>query len=286
MQRDSLHRFLIEQTNVRGEYVHLDDTWQQMLACSEYPEVIKQILGQALAATMLLSATLKFNGTLSLQVSGSGAVNLLLVQAHSKGTVRGLARWKTIPESSALPALFGDANLIITIEPSDGGERYQGIVSLQADTLTNALRDYFEQSEQLKTQLWLAVDDNSAAGLLLQRLPGEDDEGWNRSVQLADTVTDDELLSLKTETLLYRLYHEDQVRLFDAEDIRFECSCSQEKIEAMILSLGKQEADSMIEEQSEISINCEFCNKHYGLDAIDVKRIFSNTVVSGDSTVH
>jgi len=288
MQQDSLHRFLIENTDVRGERVHLDQTWQQLLACADYPAPVKKVLGEALAAALLLSATLKYNGSLSLQINGAGAVNLLLIQASSAGTVRGLARWKHIPQGDSLPDIFGEGHLVITIEPNDGGERYQGIVDLQEDSLTDALAVYFEQSEQLKTRLWLAVDDNSAAGILLQRLPNDDsdDEGWNRSVSLAETLSSDELLSLDAETVLYRLFHEEQLRLFDAESIKFQCTCSQEKIEGMVASLGQQEAENMLKEHDEIAIDCEFCNQHYQLDGIDIKRIFAENMANVSKTIH
>lgn len=288
MQRDSLHRFLIENTHVRGERVHLDETWQQLLDCAEYPTVVKKILGEALAATLLLSATLKYNGTLSLQINGTGAINLLLIQASSAGTVRGLAQWKRLPEGDSLADLFADGHLVITIEPNDGGERYQGVVALQEDSLADALAVYFEQSEQLKTRLWLAADDQSSAGLLLQRLPSDDadEEGWNRTTSLAETLTADELLTVDTETLLYRLFHEEQLRLFDADTIRFQCTCSQEKIEAMMQSLGQQEAENILQEQGEIAIDCEFCNQHYVLDRVDIKRIFSENSINISGTVH
>lgn len=289
MPDDSLHRFLIENINVRGEWVHLDETWQQLLDCAEYPDRVKKVLGEALVATMLLSATLKYQGTLSLQVNGDGAINLLLIQATSEGTVRGLARWTREPTSDNLKDLFGGGNLVITIEPSNGGERYQGIVGLQEDTLAQALAVYFEQSEQLKTRLWLATGEQAAAGLLLQRLPKAettDEDGWNRALQLSETVTAEELLELDAETLLYRLFNEEQVRLFDAEAMRFSCSCSQAKIESMVHSLGRSEADSIIEEQGAIAVDCEFCSRHYQLDDIDVQRIFSGHIGQAENTVH
>ena len=298
MQTDTLHRFLIESANVRGEWIHLDDTWQKMLDCADYPTAIKKVLGEALAATLLLSATLKYQGTLSLQINGTGAVNLLLIQATSEGTVRGLARWKSEPEGEGLAALFNDANLIITVEPNDGNKRYQGIVELQTESLAASLSTYFQQSEQLATRLWLTSNDQSVAGMLLQRLPNRDDqdneqntEGWQRSLQLTNTTRDDELLNLEVETLLHRLYHEEDVRLFEANTLSFQCSCSQDKVEAMVVSLGQKEADALLLEQGEIAISCEFCNRRYCLDAIDVRHLFSESisttsVTTSETTVH
>ena len=298
MQTDTLHRFLIESANVRGEWVHLDDTWQSLLDCATYPAPIKKVLGEALAATLLLSATLKYEGTLSLQINGSGVVNLLLIQATSEGTVRGLARWKHEPEGDDLTALFADANLVITIEPNDGNKRYQGIVALQTESLAASLTAYFQQSEQLATRLWLAAGDHSVAGMLLQRLPNrelqheeENAEGWQRSVQLTDTVSHDELLNLDTETLLHRLFHEEDVRVFTPNPLRFQCSCSRDKVEAMVVSLGQKETDTLLHEHGEIAINCEFCNRCYQLDPIDVQHLFSESigtpsVKQSEKTVH
>jgi molecular chaperone Hsp33 len=291
MQTDTLHRFLIESANVRGEWIHLDDTWQSLLDCAAYPASIKKVLGEALAATLLLSATLKYQGSLSLQINGTGAVSLLLIQATSEGTVRGLARWKHEPEEDDLATLFGDANLVITIEPNDGTKRYQGIVALQTESLAASLAEYFQQSEQLATRLWLATGEHSVAGLLLQRLPNrngddeaENEEGWQRSVQLTDTVRQDELLTLKTETLLHRLFHEEDVRLFTPNALSFQCSCSPEKVEAMVVSLGQEETDALLQEQGEIAINCEFCNRRYQLDAIDVQQLFSDSISNSSVT--
>lgn len=289
MQHDSLHRFLIENANVRGEWVHLDQTWQQLLNCADYPDAVKKVLGEALAATLLLSATLKYKGTLSLQINGEGAVNLLLIQATSEGTVRGLAHYSQEPASDRLLDIFGNGHLAITIEPSDGGERYQGVVGLEEESLADALAVYFEQSEQLKTRLWLSSNDESSAGLLLQRLPrvdSDDEDGWTRVTHLSETLTSNELLSLDQETLLHRLFHEEDVRLFGGEPITFQCGCSQEKIEAMVSSLGRQEAENMIAERENIEIDCEFCNQHYQLDHIDVKRIFSGNSINVGNTLH
>jgi len=298
MQTDTLHRFLIESANVRGEWVHLDDTWQSLLDCADYPSSIKKILGEALAATLLLSATLKYQGSLSLQINGTGAVNLLLIQATSEGTVRGLARWKQKPEGEGLAALFADANLVITIEPTDGNKRYQGIVALQKESLAASLAEYFQQSEQLATRLWLAAGDHSVAGVLLQRLPDrhthdevDNEEGWQRSLQLTNTVKEDELLNLNTETLLHRLFHAEDVRVFKPTALGFQCSCSRDKVEAMVVSLGQQETDALLQEQGEIAINCEFCNRRYQLDAVDVQHLFSESisttsVTESEKTVH
>jgi molecular chaperone Hsp33 len=281
MQYDRLQRFLLDNTKVRGEWVHLDETWQRLLDCANYPESIRNILGEALASVSLLAATIKFQGSLMMQINGEGPAHLLLVQATSEGTVRGLARWKdehqqAVEAATNIQEMFGNGHIVITIDPTDKSERYQGVVGLQGESLADSLKDYFEQSEQLKTRLWLAADGKSAAGLLLQRLPGEveDEDGWGRATTLADTLQRKELLELDNETLLTRLFHEEDVHLFDAESVAFKCSCSLEKVNSMVQSLGEAEANSIIDEQGGIDVTCEFCNTNYSLDAVDVSQLF------------
>ena len=277
LEKDSLQRFLIEHTNVRGEWVHLDATWQAVLERADYPPAVREPLGEAMAAVALLAATIKFNGSLTLQVSGDGPISLLVVQATAAKTLRGLAHWRSdVPEGS-LAARFGNARIVITIDPGQGKERYQGVVGLVGDHLGDALKEYFERSEQLPTQLWLAANEQVAAGLLLQKLPGEteDADAWNRTVTLAETVTRDELLALGADEVLRRLYHEEQVRLFERDPVSFRCTCSRERVADMSLGLGPDEARSILDEQGEISVNCDFCNAHYLFDAVDVEQIFA-----------
>ena len=277
LEKESLQRFLIEHTNVRGEWVHLDATWQAVLERADYPPAVREPLGEAMAAVALLAATNKFNGSLTLQVSGDGPISLLVVQATAAKTLRGLAHWRSdVPEGS-LAARFGHARIVITIDPGQGKERYQGVVGLVGDHLGDALKEYFERSEQLPTQLWLAANEQVAAGLLLQKLPGEteDADAWNRTVTLAETVTRDELLALGADEVLRRLYHEEQVRLCERDPVSFRCTCSRERVADMILGLGPDEARSILDEQGEISVNCDFCNAHYLFDAVDVEQIFA-----------
>ncbi len=288
-ERDSLHRFLIERTNVRGEWIHLDATWKALLERNAYPEAVRGLLGEALAATALLSATIKFSGSLTLQIRGDGAVPLLVTQVqvgrarsgepegHGRRTLRGLAHWQGAPETGPLETLCGRGNMVLTIDPGQGGERYQGIVELQGERLRDALRGYFDRSEQLPTRLWLAADEHGAAGLLLQALPGEvpDPDAWERTVALADTVSTDELLELPAQELLHRLYHEEDVRLFEREPVGFHCGCSRERVTEMIRGLGRKEAENILAEQGGIEVDCEFCGAHYGFDAVDTAAIFS-----------
>lgn len=297
---DSLHRFQLENLHVRGEWVSLQESWQEIQKRSVYPQPIKQVLGESLVAISLLAESLKFDGSLVMQIRGTAPISMLVVQATSEGTLRGLANFSgDIDPDASFTDLFqtadgSHATMVVSVEPSSlKGERYQSLISLEGETLTECFTQYFAQSEQLKTQLWLAVDDFSARGMMLQSLPLEDTErqqqGWEHASILADTIRYSELLELEPQELLHRLYHEEDLRLYDAKPLRFECTCSQEKIETTIRSIGETEANSILGEQGKISINCDFCNKRYELDIIDVKRLFSDadvTDISGTGSVH
>jgi molecular chaperone Hsp33 len=274
---DTLNRFILEATHVRGEWVHLDATWQALLERYDYPPVVRDLLGQALAAVALLSATIKFDGSLILQVTGNGPLNLLVVQAGKHGTVRGLARWQSEVPDANLAAQFGDGRMVITIDPGEGRERYQGVVPLEGASLSEALEGYFIRSEQLPTRLWLAADGQRAAGLLLQALPGEqrDPDAFNRAVILADTVEDEELLEWSVETLLHRLYHEEDVRLLEGSPVSFRCGCSRERVADMLRNLGRAEVEGILADEGVVEVHCEFCNAGYRFDAVDAEQLFA-----------
>lgn len=292
---DSLHRFQLENLHVRGEWLSLSKAWQDIQNTVDYPPAIKQVLGEAIVAIGLLADSLKFDGSLVLQIHGTAPVSMLVVQATSDGSIRGMANWEgDIPNSASFKDLFqpaisnngeaSQATMAITVEPgSTRSERYQSLVPLESESLVECLTQYFAQSEQLNTRLWLAVDDKTAAGLMLQCLPSEEIKrtelsqlnGWEHACILADTVKNEELLELPSQELLHRLYHEEDLRIYDAKRVRFECSCSQEKIERAIHSIGEEAAESILVEQGNISTSCDFCNTNYVLDRIDVARLFS-----------
>ncbi len=279
--RDQLYRFLLEQTPVRGEYIHIDRTLHEILKHVDYPEPVRALLAEAVTAATLLGATLKFEGSLTLQVQGNGPVNLLVVQVSSARTVRGMAKWQGEIQEAGFRELLADSRLIMTIEPESDQERYQSIIDANADSLARALENYFIQSEQIATRLWLASNGEQAGGLLLQALPeaGSDDEDvWDRAVQLADTVTEQELLTLSPEDLLHRLYHQESVRLFDPEPVSFRCTCSREKITNTLKNLGYDELQDMLRESGEIHVDCSFCNHPYDFDRVDIEKIFAATV--------
>lgn len=295
--KDTLQRFLFENLAVRGEIVHLDATWQAVLERHNYPQPIQNVLGELMAAVSLLMATLKFEGQLVAQIQGDGPVSLLVVEGTSNNTLRATASVKDGEHNFAdatLEDLFGDARLVITLEP-DKGERYQGIVALSGESIAGALTDYLLRSEQLDTSIWLVTNEKSAAGLLVQKLPetnktkhaeniltmsddSSDVDGWNRIQQLSATIKDEELLNLGAEEIIHRLYHEEDIRLFDAETISFHCSCSRQRVEKMLVSLGAEEVKSMIEELTTISVACEFCNHNYSFDVVDTEQLFASDI--------
>ncbi|NIA01431.1 MAG: Hsp33 family molecular chaperone HslO [Planctomycetia bacterium] len=274
---DCLHRFVFEHSDVRGELVHLDAAWQAVLERKDYPPAVRDLLGQAVVAATLLSATIKFDGSLHLQLQGDGPLSLLLVEVTAQRTLRALAHWDGEVPAGTLLEQVGNARLTLTIDPGTGGERYQGLIAIEKDNLSAALEDYFQQSEQLATRLWLAASEERASGMLLQRLPGKDvdAEDWQHDVCLGETISAHELLQLSTRKLLRRLYHEQDVRLFEAEPVSFRCACSRERIETMLRGLGYSEVQDILEEQGSVSVNCEFCAQGYVFDQVDVERLFA-----------
>ncbi|MGR9114901.1 MAG: Hsp33 family molecular chaperone HslO [Gammaproteobacteria bacterium] len=283
-EQDKLRRFLFDNMGIRGEWVKLERSWQGASQHQQGPEHVMQQLGQALAAVVMLSATIKFKGSIILQAQGHGALKTLVAQATEQRKIRGLMRSQEHVPSGSLAEMFGEGCMVLTIE-SEKTEPYQGIVPLTGRNIAEALETYFNQSEQLNTRIWLCADDERAGGLLLQELPGEnyDGEGWERIVMLADTLTDRELLELDCETLLHRLFSQEKVRLFDPEPVEFQCNCSKAKIEATLESMGQNELHAILAEQGDIRVDCEFCGRRYRFDSIDVENIFSTLQEPGIS---
>ena len=279
MSGDALRRFMFEDFPVHGQLVRLEQSWQEMLARQAYPPAVRGLLGEAMAACVLLAGTLKFDGLLTLQIQGEGALNLLVVQCGSDLVVRGLAKWQGEDPQGSLAELTAHGRLAITIERGKGRERYQGIVLADTDTLAGCLEAYFTQSEQLPTRLWLAADGSGAAGMLLQQLPDTgagtptDEDGWRRAAMLADTLKPEELLGLEPRQLLRRLFHEEDLRLADDRAVMFRCSCTRERVESALRLLGRGELDELLAAEGLIEVRCEFCNAAYELDPVDVERL-------------
>lgn len=279
---DTLTRFLVENTDVRGALVSLDASWQEVRRRAEYPEALAALLGEAVAAAALFCGHVKVEGRLSLQLRGTGAVRTLFAECTSQGTLRGLARHRGELPAMLGPQHFGEGSMLaITIETLPPGQRemqrYQGLVGLEAESLSAALTGYFRQSEQLPTALLLAADSQRAAGLLLQRLPNAEREGdgWTRVEALFGTLGAAELLAGPDTDLLWRLFHEDGVRLLSEQPLRFACSCSQARVEDMLRGLGETEATAAVQD-GVAEIHCEFCGKAYRLAGAEVAALFAS----------
>ncbi|MDH4274682.1 MAG: Hsp33 family molecular chaperone HslO [Gammaproteobacteria bacterium] len=278
-QPDTQRRFIFEHAPIRGEIVHLDASWRAVLERHHYPPVIRDVLGQFMAATALLASTLKFQGSLILQAQGDGPLKMVVVECSNEHAMRALARWEGEVPEGELPDKFGLGRIVMTIiDNRPNTERYQAVAPLEGANVAEALQNYFRQSEQLDTHVWLAADGQQAAGLLLQKLPDrplEDTDAWQRVTLLANTVSAAELLNLPSEDILHRLFHEEDVRLFDAEPLFFRCSCTRERVANMLRGLGYAEAKSVLIEKGNVDVTCEFCNQNYIFDSIDVEELFA-----------
>ncbi len=286
---DSLQRFLFEHAPVRGEIVQLEQTWLSVLQRHDYPQVLRDIMGELCAAAVLLAATLKLQGSLILQIHGKGAIKLLVVECSGNLELRATAKWVGELAHGTLAELVGEGRFVITLDPKDGNQPYQGIVALEGSSVAEMLQNYMERSEQLETRLWLAADGGRAAGMLLQKLPAQqhDDDTWSRLNHLAATVTAQELLSLPPQEVLRRLFHEEDVRVFEPQEVSFNCTCSRANVARMLKLLGQEEVDSVLEEQGEIEVFCEFCNERYIFDAIDARAVFVDALLGdGRGTRH
>jgi len=284
IEQDLLRRFLFEDLGVRGEWVKLTTSWQAAKQHQQGTQNAQLQLGQALAAVVMLSATVKFNGSMILQAQGDGDLKAVIAQSTHDRKIRGLIRSNDHVSTGSLETLFGLGRLVLTIEP-DNAQPYQGIVPLQGINLAAALETYFEQSEQLKTRLWLFANETHAVGLLLQELPSPYGykADWERIEILADTVTEQELLELGCEHLLYRLFNEEKVRLFDAEPVEFQCACSRPRIERTLRAMGKEELEDILQEYGTIQVGCEFCSEQYIFDRVDVETLLSRESVANQS---
>ena len=280
---DSLQRFIFEHAPIRGEMVQLTATWQAVTERHDYPAPLRQVLGELMAAGALLAATLKFNGTLILQLHGNGPVKLIVVECSPDNAMRATAKWDgDIPEGN-LRELLGSGRFAISLVPESGQQSYQGVVDLDADSIAAALEHYMATSEQIATRIWLACDEQRSAGLLLQKLPereSADADAWPRAEHLAATIKSAELLGLEPQQLLHRLFHEEDLRLFEPHPVYFRCSCSRERVVGMLRLLGLDEVRSVIAERGEVEVHCEFCNRRYAIDAVDSEAIFAADIAA------
>jgi len=285
---DQIQRFLINGTAIRGQLISLDASFKEILKRVGVKGRAASLLGESLAAISLLASTVKIDGKITLQIRGDGDLNMLVAQATSERTMRGLIRGHIADDDQRdLKDIFNSDHIVLSIETGNENP-HQGIVPLDGPDISTALKSYFAQSEQLPTQLWLVGNKDSVSGLLLQKMPdtqhikksdefSTQNDDWVRVQLLADTIKDEELLGLTSIELLHRLFHQDDVQLFDAEPVRFDCSCSRKRTAEMIASVGKAEIDDLLTERDDVEITCEFCNQTYLFDRVDVAEIFATS---------
>lgn len=294
---DQLHRFLFPAASVRGELVKLNESLQPIVHSYEYPVQIQQLLSEMAAAASLLTATLKIEGEIGLQIQGEGPVRYAVINATHSQTMRGVARWDeslaSLPETFS--ELAGKAVLVITITP-DEGERYQGVVALDKPSLSKCLESYFEQSEQLPTRVRLMTDlsvpeSARSAGMLLQVMPTSASASEKESLSefehistLTDTLTSEEMFALPVNDILYRLYHQEEVELFPSQPVSFACTCSRERSAQALRNVDKEELLNIVKEEGAIKMNCQYCHTEYRFDSIDVEAIHGGH--SGDADQH
>ncbi|WP_455818380.1 Hsp33 family molecular chaperone HslO [Pseudomonas cerasi] len=291
-QQDQMHRYLFENHAVRGELVTASQTWQEIIEGHDYPQPVQQVLGELLVATSLLTATLKFDGDITVQLQGDGPLNMAVINGNNLQEMRGVARVQgEIADGSSLKEMVGNGYLVITISPKEG-ERYQGVVGLEGDTLAACLEDYFMRSEQLPTRLFIRTgtieSQPGAAGILLQVLPAQDaslDE-FNHLATLTETIKTEELLGLPANDVLWRLYHQEEVTLFEAQKVSFKCTCSRERCGDVLRTLPDEEVDQILQEDGNIDMHCEYCGSHYVYDAVDIAAIRNDSATGGDQQVH
>ena len=286
---DTLTRFLLPAAGVRGVAVRLDETWQTVAGRADYPPSTRELLGEASAAAVLFTGHTKVDGRLSIQLRSQGSLRGLFAECTASGTVRGIAQLSAGQDAPRdLRDLGDDALLAITIEnpgldPREP-QRYQSLVGLEASRLAEAFEDYFRQSEQLPTRLLLSADGDHACGLMLQKLPGDegDDDGWNRAGALFDTLGETELLATPVSDLLHRLFHEESPQILTQRAVRFGCSCSRERVESMLQSLGEEEATAALAD-GVAEVRCEFCGQEYRFSPLQIAELFSQPKVDVDA---
>lgn len=282
--QDQLHRYLFENAAVRGELVNVSNTWHETVKNHDYPAPVQTLLGEMLVATSLLTATLKFDGEITVQLQGDGPLSLAVINGNNNQELRGVARFKgEIPDDSTLKSMVGNGYLVITISP-EKGERYQGVVGLEGETLAECLEDYFMRSEQLPTRLFIRTNEKGAAGILLQVMPAQETnkDDFDHLAALTETIKTEELIDLPANDVLWRLYHQEEATVYDPQPVVYKCTCSRERCGDVLKTLPQEEVDEIIEEDGKIDMHCDYCGSHYIFDAVDIAAIRTTTVENSD----
>ena len=284
---DLLQPCLIESANARLSIIQLEQSWSSVLSRHLYPEPVAFQLGQLLASSVLLRSRLKKDSSIILQIQGNGALKTVVAQANPDNTLRGLAKWQHDFEMPAsLGEIYGDANLVMTL--THKRERYQGIVELSGETLSDSLEVYLSQSEQLPSCLKLFSNQQRVAGLLVQKLPTEidSDEDWQRIKLLTQTITAEEMLNLSVSDILKRLYHQEDVRVYNPQPISFKCSCSRDRIDNVLETMGRDSMLELLEEQGAVNVDCEFCNLSYQYKQAEIEQLFVNHIANEPESIN
>lgn len=275
-QNDTLQSFIFENRSVRGEIIHLTQSFKAVVKDRNYPSSIQALLGEALASAAIICGLLKAKGRLTVQFQGTGDLQLLTASCTDEYHLRGLARYEQEIDENTLTNALQAGKLAVTFQP-ENGKPYQGIVDIAHESISRAIETYFKQSEQLPSKLFIAVNENKVSALFLQALPNADllSDDWQHAVTLAQTITPDELLSLENKILLHRLFNEDDLRLFNKNPVSFQCTCTRARSENAIKLLGETDARQLAEEKTVVDVTCEFCNSRYNFDKVDIIKIFS-----------
>ncbi len=275
---DHIQRFLFEEAPIRGEIARIGVSYKEIINQHPYPPMVQHLLGEAIISCLLLTGSVKFEGEITLQFQGDKRLPLIIVQCTNELVIRAYAKFGPNLQTEDYAQAFLNGTMTININQYDKTETYQSVVSLESTSMGENLTNYFANSEQISTKVWLAVNDDSAAGMLIQLLPGQDslqrEHFWEYAVHLGQTVREEELLSLDNTTILHRLYHETVIRLYDPRTVRFSCRCTEDKMKQVLGILGEDEANLLLAEEGNIIVTCDFCNTRYSFDSIDVALIF------------
>lgn len=277
-ETDTLQRFMFEHASIRGEIAHLDETYKTIMGQHPYPPTVKKLLGEALISCVMLAGSIKFDGEISLQFHGDKRLPLLLVQCDNQLHIRAFAKYQNDEADIDYGSAFLEGKMVLIINQYDQTQSYQSVVPILSASMGENLAHYFAQSEQVATQVWLAVNENMAAGMLIQLMPGQNtlqrEEFWEYAVQLGQTISEHELLTLDNQTILHRLYHETELRLYSARPVQFQCRCNIEKMKQVLTILGEKDILELLQEKGQVEVTCDFCNQKYAFDPIDVTLLF------------
>ncbi len=277
-ETDTLQRFMFEHASIRGEIAHLDETYKTIMHQHPYPPAVRALLGEALVSCLLLAGSIKFEGDVSLQFHGDKRLPLLLVQCNHALQLRAFAKYQDDADDIDYNDAFLQGKMVLVINQYNKTQDYQSVVPIRSTSMSENLTHYFAQSEQVASQVWLAVNDQRAAGMLIQLMPGQDtqqrEEFWEYAVMLGQTISDEELLTLDNPTILHRLYHETELRLYPSRPVTFQCRCTLEKMKQVLTVLGENDVQQLLEEKGEVDVRCDFCNQQYIFDPIDITLLF------------